>query len=138
MTRPVVDSSIATAWCSKSQATAISDAALERAIEHGAVVPSHFGLEVANSLWQLERRDRMDGAAVDAFLAFLGQITIDIDNAASSIVQPDVLHLARRYDLTTYDAAYLELALRTGLPLATRDATLAAAAENAGATLLTA
>jgi predicted nucleic acid-binding protein len=135
MTRAIIDSSIATAWCSRSQATPISDAAFEAAIEHGALVPARFALEVANSLWQLERRGRIATAAVDEFFAHLARIAIEVDPVAASIVQAAMLNVARKHDLTVYDAAYLELALRTGLPLATRDGALARATREAGATL---
>jgi predicted nucleic acid-binding protein len=134
MTRAIVDSSIATAWCSRSQATPISDAAFEAAIEHGALVPAHFALEVANSLWQLERRGKITAAAVDEFFALLARLMIEVDTA-TSVVQHALLSVARQHDLTVYDAAYLELALRTGLPLATRDGALARATREAGATL---
>lgn len=138
MTRPIVDSSVATAWCSTSQATPLSEAALEAATRFGMLVPAHFQLEVANALRQLERRNRIATAEVDAFLAALTQLSVEVDAAAQAQTFALIVPIARRFDLTTYDAAYLELALRTGLSLATRDAALAAAARQAGAILLNA
>jgi predicted nucleic acid-binding protein len=135
VTRPIVDSSIAIAWCSKSQATARSEAALDAAMDFGILVPAHFQLEVANSLWQLERRNKIAAAKVDEFLGWLSGIEIDVDPTAETATPALILPVARRFDLTIYDAAYLELALRTGLPLATRDGALERAAEKAGAQL---
>ena len=137
MTRPIVDSSIATAWCSRSQATPLSDAAFESVVEHGALVPALFGLEVANSLWQLERRGKIAATAVNTFLSSLADMAVEVDAAATAVAHADILSLARDYGLTTYDAAYLELALRAGLPLATRDTLLARAGKAAGVALLT-
>ncbi len=135
MTLPIVDSSIAIAWCSKSQASPRSDAALDAAMNFGILVPTHFQLEVANSLWQLERRNKIEAAKVDEFLGWLSEIDTDVDPTAQTATATLILPIARRFDLTIYDAAYLELALRTNLPLATRDDALQRAAEKAGAIL---
>jgi predicted nucleic acid-binding protein len=138
VTRPIVDSSIAVAWCSKSQATPQSKAALNAATDFGILVPAHFYLEVSNSMWQLERRNKIPTAKVDEFLGWLSGIEIEVDPTAEGSMVSLILPLARRFDLTVYDAAYLELALRTGLPLATHDDALERAAQQAGAKMFTA
>jgi predicted nucleic acid-binding protein len=133
--RLVVDSSVATAWCSHSQASPLSEAALDVVAEFGATVPPHFQMEVANSLLQLERRNRIERASVDEFLARLETMDMEIDSLSASAAFSSVLPVARRYGLTLYDAAYLELALRARLPLASRDDALIEAAGRAGAPL---
>ena len=101
-------------------------------------MPFHFHLEHCNALLLLERRGRLReadvAAAIDDILAL--DLTVDVEPLAE--IERTVLPLARRHKLTVYDAAYLELALRTGLPLATRDAGLISAARDAGAQLLAA
>jgi predicted nucleic acid-binding protein len=135
--RLVVDTSIAVAWVARNQADALTDAAADVVSTTGAIVPVHFQLELVNALRQLERRGRLSRAVIDGFLAELPLLPIEIDRGAMDQVASAILPLARAHDLTLYDAAYLELALRTKLPLATRDSELRAAAV-AGATLFAA
>lgn len=134
--RLVVDVSVALPLGVASQATPLTERAGDLAAEFGALVPFHFHLELLNALLILERRGRLDAAAIDEVCAGLRLLDIEVDDAQASNLEDAVLPPARRYALTLYDAAYLELALRQGLPLATRDAELAAAADAAGAVLL--
>ncbi|MDX2308268.1 MAG: type II toxin-antitoxin system VapC family toxin [Hyphomicrobium sp.] len=131
----VVDVSIALPWNIRSQATPLSDAASSVVISHGGSVPFHFHLEHGNALLMLERRGRISKADVDAAIADMIDMDLAIDTEPLSEIERSVLPLARRHNLSTYDAAYLELALRLGLPLATRDLALANAARDAGAAL---
>ena len=135
MTRLVMDSSVAIAWCVRSQATTMTDNAEVYVTTHGAMQPAHFQLEVANGLWRLQRRKHIAQAAIDRFLSDLLLYGIEYDDKAVSLTFSAILPLARAYGLGVYDAAYLETALRLQLPLATRDVSLAAAAQAAGAQL---
>lgn len=133
--RLIVDTSIVVAWVARCQATPLSDAAADVVATESAVVPVHFQIELANALWQLERRGRLDGSAIDLFVSDLRDFSIEVDRNAMDQALTTIFPLARKYKLTAYDAAYLELALRQELPLATRDRDLAAAAATAGAVL---
>ncbi|CAG0942628.1 hypothetical protein GPROT2_01822 [Gammaproteobacteria bacterium] len=97
-----------------------------------AEVPVTWGLEVANVLAKAEARKLITEAQSEAFLEMLAGIRIRADERTFPQSLTDVLQLARRYRLSSYDASYLELALRNGLPLATLDIALAKATEKAG------
>lgn len=97
-----------------------------------AHVPSLFWFELRNALLMAERRKRLTSAQVATFLGEFAILPVGIDHAPSESV---VLELARRYDLTVYDAAYLELAQRKQLPLATLDTALRKAAKKARVTV---
>lgn len=133
----VVDSSIAIAWCAESQTSPLSEAAESDAVAGGAIAPAHFQLEVVHALHRLVRARRLAITRMDVFLDALPGLGIKYDLGAVEDVHVKVLPLARRHSLGLYDAAYLELALRLQLPLATRDRQLAAAAMAAGAILFT-
>ena len=131
--RIVLDASIAVAWCFEDEKTADSEWALD-AIASGAgpLVPALWPYEVANALLAAERRKRVTGAQAAHFLSRLGNLGISIDDSHPSRTFEQVTSHAREWDLTVYDAAYLELAMREGLPLATLDAGLKSAAHRAG------
>ena len=95
-------------------------------------LPSLLALEVANVVAKIESRGIVAEADSQRVIALLGRLNILTDPATAAHALGDSLNLARRYRLSAYDAAYLELALRTGLPLATLDADLAKAATIAG------
>jgi predicted nucleic acid-binding protein len=99
----------------------------------GWIVPALWWFGVRNVLISSERRGRMTENETAAYLSELSQFPITIDRAPDETV---LMALARRHRLTVYDAAYLELALREGLPLATLDAALAQAARREGVTVL--
>lgn len=129
----VFDASVALAWCFHDEATAASAALLDRlALDEIAEVPAIWALEVANILVMAEKRKRLDAAAVAEFVALLETLDIRADDAPAARAFGEILALARREGLSSYDAAYLDLAMRRGLPLATRDAALAKAARRAG------
>lgn len=132
----VVDSSVTVAWCFADERTAAVDAVLVQVTESGAVVPSLWRLEVANALQMAVRRKRIDAAFRDASLADLRSLEVDIDPQTDQQAWTTTLHLAERFQLTLYDAAYLELAQRLELPLATLDRELRTAAGALGLTLL--
>ena len=128
----VLDSSVTLAWVYSTETTeAISDV-LARVIESGAWVPALWRLEIANVLEMGVRKGRSDAAFRDAALADLALLPITVDQETDRHAWGATVKLAARHRLTLYDAAYLELARRRSLPLATLDAELrvAAAAED--------
>jgi predicted nucleic acid-binding protein len=100
--------------------------------ETSAVVPVTWGLEVANVIGKAEMKGLVREAQSEAFLEMLDGIDIRADAATFSRALSDTLQIARRYRLSSYDASYLELAMRAGLPLATLDRDLRTAASKAG------
>ncbi len=128
----VLDSSVTLAWVYAAETTgAISDV-LARVIESGAWVPGLWRLEIGNVLEMGVRKGRTDAAFRDAALADLALLPISVDPETDRHAWGATVKLAARHRLTLYDAAYLELARRRSLPLATLDAELrvAAAAED--------
>ncbi len=132
----VLDGSIAVAWCFEDEAGPETDALLERVGDEGAVVPVLWYLELGNVLVQAERRGRVRVADTAARLELIGDLPIATDDGIPVRGLREVLALARAETLTTYDAAYLELAMRRGLPLATKDRALRAAARRVGVRVL--
>ena len=120
----VLDASIAVAWCFEDEADPAVDALLDGLKAHGAVVPALWPLEVANVLLQAERRGRLTMVTLDGRLAAFAALPITVDTTAWLRTGATILALARLHGLTTYDAAYLELAMRRGWPLATKDKAL--------------
>jgi predicted nucleic acid-binding protein len=124
----VLDSSVTLAWVYSAETTgAISDV-LARVTESGAWVPALWRLEVANVLEVGVRKGRTDAAFRDAALADLALLPITVDQETDRHAWGATAKLAARHRLTLYDAAYLELARRRSLPLATLDQELRAAA----------
>lgn len=103
--------------------------------ENGAIVPCIWALEVGNVIVRAESRGLLPEARSAAFLGILQNMPIDIDARSNQQALGDTLQLARRYKLSTYDASYLELALREGLALATNDDALRKALASAGGRL---
>lgn len=135
MTAGVVDSSIALTWCFEDEASPETDRLFERVRDDGAVVPGLWHLEVANVLLQAERRGRIGRAGVARRLMLISDLPIATDQETTPRAWRETLSLARAEGLTAYDAAYLELAERRGLPLMTRDNDLGAAAKRLGVTV---
>jgi predicted nucleic acid-binding protein len=133
-TRLVLDASIALAWCFEDETGAYSDAILDLLSKDAeAVVPAIWPLEVGNALLAGERRRRLTAAATNQFLDRLTMLPILVDAPELRRTFEAVLRIARETGLTSYDAAYLELALRQRLPLASLDKGLLAAARRANA-----
>ena len=124
----VLDSSVAVAWLFDDETTAETDASLDRLKFDGAFVPSLWRLELGNVLAKAERRKRVSGSQIAACLGALDRLPIAVDIETEGRALREILALARAERLTTYDAAYLELAMRMGLQLATRDEALVKAA----------
>jgi predicted nucleic acid-binding protein len=124
------------AWCFEDERTAASEALLGRLPECELFVPALFLWELGNVLLIAERRGRITAADRSQFLALVAQLDLQIDPADPHVIWHDVLSLAAQHRLTSYDAAYLELAMREGLPLASRDNALIEAARACGLELL--
>jgi predicted nucleic acid-binding protein len=122
-------------WGFEDEADHYATAVLERMPDSQAHVPSLWPLEVANALLVGERRRRIKPADTARFLAILEAFPITVDDETVAHAWSDTLHLARAHDLSSYDAAYLELAIRLGLPLAALDGKLKAAAVAVGVPL---
>jgi predicted nucleic acid-binding protein len=130
----VVDASVTLAWCFEDEATQGADAVLERLAEDAAMAPPLWELEVVNVLLLAERCGRISESQTARFVTLLTQLPIHIDSAGADM--ESVLATGRHHGLTAYDAAYLVLAEREGIPLATLDVKLRAAAQAAGVSVL--
>ncbi len=128
----VLDASVSLAWCFEDEETPYALGVFNRLRADRALVPTIWPLEVANTLLVGERRGRLTLAATTRFVRVLNGLPITVDDHTSSAALGSVLALSREHGLSAYDATYLELAVREGLPLATEDARLRAAAERAG------
>jgi predicted nucleic acid-binding protein len=136
LTAFVLDASIALAWCFADEATPAADALLDRLADEEAAAPALWRLEVAKALAMAERRDRLSAAGLTRSVALLQRLTVALDAEGTDRAFHDLLELARSERLTVYDAAYLELALRLGVPLASKDAELRKSAARLGLALL--
>ena len=132
MSEFVLDCSVAVAWLFEDEARPETDALLDRAMESGALVPGLWRLEVGNVLTQAERRRRIDPSKVASYVDVLAELPIATDTETEERALREILALARQEHLTTYDAAYLEVAMRRGIPLATLDRALGRAARRVG------
>jgi predicted nucleic acid-binding protein len=132
----VLDASVPLSWCFDEDQAKRTKGVLAALETQKAVVPGIWPLEVSNALVVGERRRRIDVASVEKLLAEIGELAIEIDVAGCFDAFSRVIPIARRYSLTTYDATYLELALRLGRPLATLDERLRDAAISAGIAMM--
>jgi predicted nucleic acid-binding protein len=136
MTGFVIDASSVLSWCFEDEGGPETDALIEKVAAQGAAVPGMWSLEIANGLVMGERRGRIKSAESAAFVAMIEELPVVADRSTGARAFHETMSLAREHRLTAYDAAYLELAMRLGLPLATGDRSLRAAAERAGVVLL--
>lgn len=129
----VLDSSVTMAWYFQDEAMSATDELLDQLnADARAIVAAHWALEVCNTLLMAERRKRSTVADSSHFLAILDALPIEIDQETVTKAGTATLALARTRGLTLHDGAYLELAIRRGLPLATLDKELRAAARKTG------
>ncbi len=134
--RFVLDASVTAAWCFRNEGSARASALLEAMRKRKAVVPTLWHVETANMLLQAERRRRITEAECAVLTGFLAALPIETDTESDRRSHGPILALARHHRLTVYDATYLDVAQRRGLPLATRDQDLADAAKESGVTLI--
>ncbi len=134
----VIDNSIVMSWCFQDEANDYSDAVLNSLTDAAAIVPSIWPLEVLNVLLAAERGQRLQQTDSARFLALLTQLPIIVDQSRLERRMGELLALGRANQLSSYDASYLELAMRQGVPLATLDQTLIAAASSVAVPLFAA
>lgn len=126
----VVDCSVSIGWLFDEQADDYTEAALQSLPRSFAIAPRWWSAEVLNVLLTLERRERLAASQAVEALRLLQRLPVQLRDSQTSIFE---LHaLANRYRLSSYDALYLDAALATGLPLATRDRALRLAAMDSG------
>jgi predicted nucleic acid-binding protein len=126
----VVDASVSAAWFLPDEATPLSEAALTATAAGEVWVPALWQLEIGNLLLSAQRRKRINDDKRRELVAAAAALRLRVDREPVSMVALDAL--AARHGLSSYDAAYLELALRRALPLATQDKALLAAMASAG------
>lgn len=132
----VLDGSVALTWCFEDKHTPAALAILDQITEAGAVAPAIWPLEVLNGLTMAERRGRLDIMRRHQLAGFLRDLPVNLDQETADQAWTATMRLSERHRLTLYDAAYLELAQRLQLPLATLDQELRAAANALGIPLL--
>ena len=130
MTAFVIDASVTMAWCFEDEVTPRLDKLLDRVAAEGAAVPLLWRLAVANVLLTAERRARMTQAQVARFVELLAGLPIHVEPEGAAM--SELIAVGRQHALSSYDSEYLVLAARRGLPLATSDEQLRAAATAAG------
>lgn len=128
----VLDCSMTVAWFFEDEANSYAQAVEDSFATAAAVVPAHWPLEVANALLVGERRKRTSEAKATTFLGLLQSLPIAVDDETALHAWQESLGLARAHRLSAYDAVYLEIALRRGLPMATLDGALKDAARACG------
>ena len=132
----VLDCSVAVSWCLVDESDDYAEAVLALMSNAEAFVPGIFVLEIANTLLVAERRNRMNRQQTEMAINLLESLLIQVDELTENQALGATLLLGREQGLAAYDAAYLELAIRQALPLATLDARLAEAATRCGVMLL--
>jgi len=128
----VLDNSVALAWCFADEQTPAILGVLDRLTDMGAIAPMLWPLEALNGLLAAERRRRISSPQREVLAGFLRDLPVSLDQHTADEAWEGALALALRWRLTVYDAAYLELAQRRRLPLATVDRDLVAAARAIG------
>ena len=128
----VLDTSVTMAWCFEDENNPYADAVLESLAENSAIAPEIWLLEVSNVLVVAERRKRMTKADSVRFQELLRELSIQVEHSTQQRIFGENLDLAREQNLSTYDAAYLDLAMRAGCSIATLDNALKEAAKRCG------
>jgi predicted nucleic acid-binding protein len=131
----ILDCSVTISWFMSDEISSISSDILDDVGKNGAIVPTIWQLEVANVLLMSQRNKRITREQRNIALYALNELPINIDQSTSKHAWKETAELAERYSLSLYDACYLELALRSSLPLATFDNKLKQAARSAGASI---
>jgi predicted nucleic acid-binding protein len=132
----VLDCSTIVAWVLDEEAGEQAAAVIDRLADSVAIVPDIWPREVANALVRAERQGRLAPEQTGLVVEQIEKLPVALDETDVPVALHDVLDIARQAGLTAYDSAYLELAIRLGLPLATLDRRLAAAARARGVEVL--
>lgn len=125
----VIDNSVVMTWCFKDEISQYADNILDKLEDSTGFVPSIWPLEVCNVLLVAERKKRIGEAGTARFIALLTELPIKVEQEPSERMFKEIFALARKHKLSSYDASYLDLAMRKGLPIATLDKNLLAAAK---------
>ena len=125
----VIDTSVVMTWCFKDEISRYADSILDSLEHFTAIVPSIWPLEVGNVLLVAERKNRLSEADSIRFIALLSELPISIDQEPPERMIKEIFALAREHKLSTYDASYLDLAMKKGVPIATLDNRLITAAK---------
>ena len=125
----VIDNSVIMSWCFKDETSQYSDNILEKLTVSMAVVPSIWPLEIANVLLEAERKNRLGEADSARFITLINKLPIKVEQETPERMLKEIFALAREHDLSSYDASYLDLAMKSGLPIATLDEKLISAAK---------
>lgn len=129
----VLDNSVSAAWCFSDESNDYTEGVFSAIETHGrGIAPALWPLELANSLVVAERKKRVTAEKRNIFLASLAELDIEVELQATERIFTTAIELATTHGLSVYDAAYLELALRRQLPLASQDQALIRAATQAG------
>ena len=128
--RFVIDNSVVMAWCFEDETDEYASTILESLEDGEALVPAIWPLEVGNVLLVAERKGRLGKADAVRFLELIGSLPIVVEQESPMRMLTEIFALARELNLSTYDASYLDLAMRLGLPVATRDHSLTKAARS--------
>ncbi len=132
----VIDASVVLAWCFEDEASDLADRVLDRLDGDEAVAPAIWPLEVANALRTAERRGRIEMGDLARVRELLEALPIRVEPLDLRSALGEVMELARSLELSAYDAAYVALAARKGLGLATIDEPLRRACARAGVSLV--
>lgn len=132
----VLDASVAAAWVLEDEQSDLADQVIDSLATQTATAPHLWALEVGNILLTTERRGRIDATKRKLMAQALRELGVIEQPHTQEFVFGDIMELGSKHRLSSYDAAYLELAIRLGLPLATLDKSLRAAASAEGVTII--
>jgi predicted nucleic acid-binding protein len=127
-----IDASVALAWCFPDEASNYADSVLLALENQTVIVPTIWAVEITNALLVGERRKRIRQPEIRRFVDLLKGLSVVEERQKFAETVSNVLPLAREYDLSAYDAAYLDVAIRHEIPLATLDAAMQKACTAAG------
>ncbi|WDN89149.1 hypothetical protein BuS5_02117 [Desulfosarcina sp. BuS5] len=132
----VIDTSVVMTWCFKDEVSQYADFVLDSLEHFTAIAPSIWPLEVGNVLLVAERKDRLSEAASIRFVALLSELPISVDQEPPERMTKEIFALAREHNLSSYDASYLDLAMKKGIPIATLDNRLISAAKRSNVSIM--
>lgn len=128
----ILDTSVTLSWCFSDEANPYADAVLDSLSNQSALAPGIWPLEVGNVILVAERKERIAPEDSERFLKLLSALPISVENLSAQRMFDAVLSLGRAQQLSSYNAAYLDLAMQNGLEIATLDQALRAAAAQKG------
>lgn len=131
----VLDASVALSWAFEDESSAFADRVLSILDSEPAIVPPIWPMEIANALIMAERRGRSDLAASNRFVMLVASLPIEVESPPRGLGLEEILNLSRELRISSYDASYLELAIRKGIKLASEDRRLVQAATQIGVSL---